>query len=156
MYYYDLKKHWTKRIIPHLDDKELNAILVRDFGKYTRGWRDFTAGEYPSELESCDWASQMSIRGRPPRYWKYVKLGACHWLVNFELRLAMLTEPTHQWRIVTSQKHSTVWNGKDVLFEFIHQAVGVSPKECWEMASHHGKCLVPGKYAKVYAPASPA
>lgn len=40
MRYYDLKWHWTKRIEPHLGDEKLNAILVRDFNKFTQGnWR---------------------------------------------------------------------------------------------------------------------
>ena len=37
MRYYDLQRHWTKRIEPHLGDKKLNAILVRDFNKFTFG-----------------------------------------------------------------------------------------------------------------------
>jgi hypothetical protein len=28
---YDVKRHWTRRIQPHLADEKLNAILVRDF-----------------------------------------------------------------------------------------------------------------------------
>ena len=36
MKYYDLKKNWH-RIKPHLEDKELNDILVRDFNKFTFG-----------------------------------------------------------------------------------------------------------------------
>ena len=37
MRYYDLKRHWTRRIEPHLTDERLNAILVRDFNKFTFG-----------------------------------------------------------------------------------------------------------------------
>ena len=33
--YYDLKKNW-RRVRPHLADKKLNDILVRDFNKYVR------------------------------------------------------------------------------------------------------------------------
>ena len=39
MKYYDLKKNWRK-VRPHLVDKELNDILVRDFKRFTLGhWR---------------------------------------------------------------------------------------------------------------------
>jgi hypothetical protein len=31
-----------------------------------------------------------------PRFWQYVKHGACHWLVNFGLRLAMLAAPARR------------------------------------------------------------
>jgi hypothetical protein len=34
MKYYDLRKNW-RRVKPHLADKELNDILVRDFNKFT-------------------------------------------------------------------------------------------------------------------------
>jgi len=37
MHYYDLKRHWTRRIEPHLADARLNAILVRDFNLFTQG-----------------------------------------------------------------------------------------------------------------------
>jgi hypothetical protein len=33
--YYDLKKNWTRKIVPHLNDQELNDILTRDFNSFT-------------------------------------------------------------------------------------------------------------------------
>lgn len=56
MYYYDLESKWTKRIKPHLNDKKLCELLVRDFNKFTYGrWQSrFVAGQYPSEFETCD------------------------------------------------------------------------------------------------------
>lgn len=145
--YYDLKKKWRK-VKPHLGDKRLNDILVRDFNKYTVGrWgKEFASGQYPTEFESCDW--QSSHRGRKPAFWKYTKHAACHWLVNFTLRLAMLAEPDQEWRIITSQKHSTVSNGYDTLFDFNFQALGIEPNECFRLANV--KELNPGKYMRVY------
>src|ERR1700674_4649552 len=117
MEYYDLKRHWTRRIVPHLDNRELNRILVRDFNKFTYGrWlKRFLPGMLPAEFESCEWA--FGHRGRPPRFWSYVKHAACHWLVNFNLKLAMLAEPERKWRIVTSDNHSTVWDDAQTLFD---------------------------------------
>jgi hypothetical protein len=48
MKYYDLKKNW-RRVRPHLADKKLNNILVKDFNKFTFGrWRqEFTHGRIP-------------------------------------------------------------------------------------------------------------
>jgi hypothetical protein len=126
MRYYDLPRHWTKKIAPHLKDEELNRVLVRDFNKFTWGrWRE-------------KW----------PRYWDYVKHAACHWLVNFALRLAMLVEPKKTWRIITSDKHSTVWDGKNTLFDFNFLAFGISAEECFELA--YDKMLRPGEYLKVF------
>ncbi len=148
MRYYDLKRYWTRRIEPHLGDEELNRILVGDFNKFTFGrWRKkFLPGMYPDEFESCDW--QFGHRGPCPRFWRYVKHAACHWLVNFALRLATLAVPARSWRVVTSQEHSTVWDGRATLFDLQYSAFGVPPEKCWEVASG-GAVLAPGEYLNV-------
>ena len=63
MQYFDVKRHWTKRVMPHLSDPEFNRLLVRDFNKFTFGrWgKEFQPGMYPEEFESCDW--RTSHRG---------------------------------------------------------------------------------------------
>ena len=143
MRYYDLKRHWTRRIEPHLGDEKLNAVLVRDFNKFTVGnWgRRFSRGQFPRDFESCDW--DWEHRGQQPRFWRYVRHSACHWLVNFNLRLAQLVDPGRSWRIVTSEKHSTVWDGKETLFEFNFLAFGIPADECFAMANVEH--LRPGK-----------
>jgi hypothetical protein len=151
MRYYDLKKNWTKKIEPHLANKQLNSILVRDFNKFTFGqWRKpFVDGQYPWEFESCDWSCEH--KGPAPRYWKYTKHAACHWLVNFNLKLAMLVEPKRNWRIVTSShKHSTVWDGAETLFEFNFLAFGIPAQKCFDLAFEDGSVLRPGKYLRIY------
>lgn len=50
MGYYELQRHWTRKVVPHLGDKTLNDILVRDFNRYLSGRygkADFVAGGYP-------------------------------------------------------------------------------------------------------------
>jgi hypothetical protein len=147
MKYYDLKKNW-RRVKPHLADKKLNDILVRDFNKFTfvRWNQIFTYGDLPYEFESCDW--DCDHRGRRPAFWQYVKHATCHWLVNFTLRLAILVQPKKPWRIITSQKRSTLWDGEDTLFDFNFQAFGIDPNECVELA--YEEELKPGKYLRVY------
>jgi hypothetical protein len=115
---------------------------------YTQGlWgKPFNPGQFPSEFESCDW--RLDRRGPEPRFWRYVKHGACHWLVNFNLRLAQLTEPARQWRILTSDLHSTIWDGDQTLFDLSFFALGVSPEECFSLANE--RQLEPGKKLKVY------
>jgi hypothetical protein len=119
MRYYDLKANWRK-VKRHIPAAE--GVLVRDFNKYTFGryGKEFTAGRFPAEFDLCDWQPG----GYWPAFWRYVCHGACHWLANFNLHLAMCVEPREPWRILTSQKHSTVWNGGDMLFEFNFQAFG--------------------------------
>jgi len=91
--YYPLRRSWTRKIVPHLQEKKLNAILVRDFNRYTLGmWNIFfRPGMLPEQIDTCDW--RLDKRRPYPRYWQYVRHGACHWIVNFALRLAMLAEP---------------------------------------------------------------
>lgn len=146
MKYYDQKKNWG-RVRPHLGDKALNDILVRDFNKFTFGrWRrKFTYGDLPRSFESCGW--DIYHRGRHPGFWSYGKHGACHWLVNFNLCLAKLVKPKKLWRIITSNEHSTVWDGGDTLFDFNFQAFGVAPNECFDLAFDEE--LKPGKFMQV-------
>ena len=75
-------------------------------------------------------------------------MAACHWLVNFNLKLATLVEPGRKWRILTSDHHSTVWDGHDTLFDFNYSALGISPKECFLRANT--KELAPRQQLRVY------
>ncbi len=61
--------------------------------------------------------------------------------MNFNLRLAELVEPSRPWRIVTTQKHSTVWDGAETLFDINFLALGVDPDEAWKLASEGGRKL---------------
>jgi hypothetical protein len=152
--YYDLQRNWTRKIAPHLKNETLNRILVRDFNKFTMGrWREpFLPGNFPEEFESCDWRDCHAHRGPRPRYWAYVKHSACHWITNFALRLAQLADPDRAWRIVTSQKHSTVWDGQKTLFDFNLLAMGVHVDEAWKLAAESkGSRVLPiGREMKVY------
>ena len=134
MQYYPLTKNWRK-IKPHLSDEQLNKIMRRDFGKFVRGrWgREFPDGHYPFDFETCDW--HLERKGRPPEWHRYVKHAACHWVVNTALRMAMLVEPKRPWRIITSDEHSTVWDGDATLFDFNFQALGITAEECFAAAT---------------------
>jgi hypothetical protein len=147
MKYYPFVKKWYK-IKKHLNDQELNRILVEDFNKYTSGLfnEEFKAGMFPRDFESCDW--DCDYRGRRPEFWKYVRHAACHWVVNFNLRLAMIVEPNRKWRIISSQEHSTVWDGDQTLFDMNFSALGVDPDEAFNMANK--RRLKIGSYKKTY------
>jgi hypothetical protein len=107
--------------------------------------RGFKRGQYPNEFESCDcW---LGHKGRKPAFWRYVKHAACHWLVNFTLRLAQLVEPKRKWRIITSDDHSTVWGGQHTLFDFNFQALVILPDECFRLA--YGEELEFGEWLEV-------
>ena len=149
MQYYDLKRNW-RRVRPHLADPEVAGVLVRDFNKYTFGrWeKEFLPGMVPHEFESCDW--WCNHRGRLPAYWQYVKHAACHWLVNFNLELAQASVADRAWRIISSDDHSTVWDGATTLFDLNFLALGVSPAECYRKARRTGEILKPGEHLTVH------
>ena len=149
--YYDLKKNWRK-VRPHLSDPLANYILIDDFNKFTRGiWKKpFLHGQYPAEFDRDCWSDDEFDEERTsPRYayMDYVAPGACHWLANFALRLAMLTEPSREWRVISSEYHSTVWDGRNTLFEFNWQAFGTPPADCFQAAFDLE--LPPGEYMEV-------
>jgi hypothetical protein len=150
--YYPLQRHWTKKIVPHLGNRKLNDTLVENFNKFTFGrWHQrFTYGQTPFEFESCDWWCEH--RGPMPRYWQYVKHAACHWTANWILELAQLVEPKRRWRIITSEAHSTVWDGAETLFDFNFQAMGITPGECFKAAARHptSRELKPGQHERIY------
>jgi len=146
MEYYPIQKHWSRKFKPHLNDEEAQLILVRDFNRYTFGlWqKPFEQGMKPTDFESCDW--RCSRRGKQPEYWGYVKHAACHWLVNFNRRLAVLTEHKIEWGIVTSELHSTVWDGDNTLFDMNFSALEVDPDEASMLTRENGKVLRIGEY----------
>ena len=37
MLYYPVAREWTAKAVPHLGNRHLNRILVRDFNRYTWG-----------------------------------------------------------------------------------------------------------------------
>jgi hypothetical protein len=130
--YYDLKTHWTKRIMPHLRNEELNGILKRDFAKFIKPC-PFVYGMLPRDFDRGSWRARYD--GSIPRYWAYVCSKACHWIVNFALKLAMLAEP-------------------DVLFDFNYQAMGMDPLGCFTKAWFNGYELPPGRHVEVGDPLS--
>ena len=144
--YYDASRNWRK-ISRHMSNVILQNFLVKDFNKYTQGrWnKPFIHGNYPADFESCTW--KLDRVGRQPYFWSYVKHGACHWLVNFNLMLATLVEPKRAWRILASDDHSTVWDGHETLFDLNFLALQVPAEECFSMAND--KQLRPGQFIGV-------
>ena len=158
MQFYPVVKKWGRKIRPHLDDPYLNRVLVRDFNKCTVGnhCKRFRYGQYPREFEKSDWILILGEkhRGRQPEYFKYVKHAACHWLVNFNLVLASLAEPKRPWRIITSEKHSTVWDGKNTIFDLNGLALFDGAPECFELAAYgpNAEVLAPGELRETGLP----
>lgn len=146
--FYPMIKNWHK-IRPHLHDPYVKGVLAHDFNKYTTGcWGErFRVGDFPARFEDCPWS--WYVPGMYLDYYHYVKHQAAHWLVNFNLVLAMRAEPKRKWRILKSDFHSTVWDGELTLFDFNGLAFFENAGHCFRAAtSGNGIELAPGEFIK--------
>ena len=148
MEFYDIQKNW-KKLKPHFMDKktmlfawsEMEAYSENKSELYGFGYkpRPFSDDWRPMDYDGCDWRYSFSGEGKPgrkPKYWEWVCHGACHWVNNVALLIAKSSLPESNWRIVQSDKHTTVWDGKDTLFDINFLALGVSPEDTWELAAN--------------------
>lgn len=140
--YYDIQKNWRK-LKPWFEEayiietayeemEEYNWAKSDDWG-FTYNPKPFDYSIRPSDYDGMDWRCDKP--GRKPKYWDWACAGACHWVNNIGMLVAKFALPKHDWRIVTSNKHTTVWDGKDTLFDLNFLALGVSVERCWELAS---------------------
>lgn len=102
----------------------------------------------PCWYDGSDWRLQRRAR----KWWDYACGYACHWIADLALFVARAKFPKENWRIVTSQKHSTVWNGNcenPLLFDINFSALGVEASEALALAAK-GRELKAGIYLKGY------
>lgn len=156
--YFDIKKYW-RRLKPIYQSAVTEAIWKLNM----RDWQEqrsagfgfnckFDQSKYqlPCHHDSCDW--RCDHRGRTPAFWDYVCHGACHFVVDMNLHVAMTAYPKIPWRIITQRNHSTIWNGSTtdpVLFDPNFLALNVTPVEAWKTASR-GRFLKPGQPLRPY------
>ncbi len=150
--YYPIQKRWGK-LGPIFKSKESEAIWRPNMVDYLQQKASEHGFEYidrpfywPRCCDGCDW--RCDHIGKMPAYWDFACHSACHWVVDMCLYVAITAHPEFQWRIVSSHKHSTVWNGcreLPVLFDVNFLALKVSVKEAWNLAIK-GRVLKPGKW----------
>lgn len=130
---------------PNMEDFRQQKADTHGF-KYTPDSRD----TLPRDHDSCDWRwCREGQRGRHPAFWDYVCHSACHWVADMCLYVAQIADPKTPWRVVSSQKHSTVWNGdmeRPVLFDTNFLALGVSAPDALRLASRGGRALKPAQW----------
>ena len=165
--YFDFSKNWSKTIKPIIESPQAQVILNQDFNAYVdiqraayienakktglpadkHNWF-FSEGKLPADFDSCDWRY-----GRLPPWHKYVCRGACHFIVNTLLYVAMTAYPNKAWRIVTSSEHSTIWDGEQTLFDLNFVTLKIPVNECVEMAffCHDSIMLGVGHYLELGA-----
>jgi hypothetical protein len=155
--YYDLKEKWSK-VSKFFRSEEARNIwhpCIEEFMERRAEESGFPHtpkpdARFPTEYESCDWRS--SATGRQPAFWDYARHSACHWVADLALFVAKKVHPEVPWRLLYSQKHTTVPNGSvqdPVLFDINFQAMGVTASQALEIASK-GREFKPGVYLKPY------
>jgi len=149
----DIQRDW-KKLKPIFQSGEATDIWLRNFADYADmrhpGGKWNLIKEYPMDYDSCDWRFNRR-RGPNPHFWNYACHAACHWVADLGLFVAMEAYPFAGWRIITSGKHSTVWNGDakyPTLFDINFSAIGVTPKEAWELATTKGNVLEIGEFLR--------
>lgn len=154
--YFDIHKNWRK-LGPIFKSEEARRIwkpCMEQFdmwrfkdNKRQGEWKSDPRDTLPRHYDSCDWRFD---RARELPFWDYACHSACHWVVDLALFVAMRAYPDVPWRIVTSKRHTTVWNGslKDpVMFDINFCAIGVKSSEAME-AAFSGSIRRPGVYLK--------
>jgi hypothetical protein len=127
---------WMARSIWLPEMFAYQATRMEDYG-VSYAYPEVTPALRPADWESMDWRYGSGRRGPEPGYWQYVCAGACHWLCSVNLFVAERAEPKRPWRIVTSDKHSTVWDGDQTLWDLNFLALGIAPELCWKDAAEH-------------------
>jgi|SRR5882672_1488650 len=131
MRYYDLVGNWYK-VQPHLKDEAVLKALQNGMDDLLSRWgKKFDTIKVPRDYEWANWDWEFD---EVHEYWDYTLFNACFWLVDFNYELAKLVEPDESWQIIRSDKHATVWNGKDLLFEFNLMAFGWTADACYELS----------------------
>jgi hypothetical protein len=96
--------------------------------------------EVPAAYDPSDWRNKLALdkfflNRKIPEFWDYTISQGCFWVVNLNLFLARRLHPRRLWRIVYSDKHATVWDGRKALFDMNFLAFGAPVREAWGQAA---------------------
>ncbi len=131
-------KIWQRNFVDYYEQRKSNCVKS-GHSKAREPWRLVLSS--PSQFDSCDWRYHDQPPGPRPRFWDYACHSACHWVADLGMFVATRGFPQMDWCIITSEKHSTVWNGSikyPMLFDINFSAIGVAPDEAWKLATDGG------------------
>ena len=166
--YFPISRHWAKKLKPIIETKKAQNQLDKDFRIYIRSkerdinaWYKsrgekttvslgFSKGSKPIEHDSSDWRCDRV--GRPPAFDEYVCSRACHWIVNTLLFIATEAFPKKEWRIITGDSHSTVWDGDKTFFDLNYLAMKIDVATCYNstLGDRSHQVLPIGKQLRLY------
>lgn len=144
MQYFPIQKQWRRlgslyrsfdaALIWFPEMEAFSASRAEDRG-YAYKPAQLTPDLRPAYYDSCDWRWGSGRRGPHPAFWDFAVHGACHWTCSLHLWVAMQVQPERPWRIVTANKHSTVWDGERTLWDGNFLALGIPADDAWDLAS---------------------
>ncbi len=121
--YFNVSRYWKSKLNPIYESDAVKEIALHEMNRYIENKADkynFTfkerkSFEYPIYFDSCDW--RWGRIGRPPLYDNWICHAACHWIANINATVIMQAFPDRDWRVINSIYHSTVWDGKDTIYD---------------------------------------
>ena len=134
----------------------MRQALNSDFNKYTmaRFGKPFGPEQFPADFEDRE---RLKYSGNVQEPFRYVKMGAAHWTVNFSLMVAMRVAPEKPWRIIRTLNHSSVWDGENTVFDIYGIAFferGAPESFVRAVRGTNTRELAPGELLKTYPPAA--
>ena len=120
--YFDVSRYWKilnpiyeSNLIKEIALYEMNCHRENISKIHNFAFKETESFEYPKRFDSCDW--RFSRKGRPPLFDNWICHAACHWIANINAAVVMEAFPVRAWRVINSDYHSTVWDGKSTIYD---------------------------------------
>lgn len=95
---FDWRRHWKKKVEPHLKKEEVQHALDIGMLMLTQTWR---RGDPPYIHGGID--GRRVVDGKLA--W-YQPLGRCHWIAFFSMAIGVLNYPKLDWRFMSGDLHT--------------------------------------------------
>lgn len=126
--------------------KNTPHLTPHEFETY-RDWRinNESINDIPSHLKTADeiddFIQQTSDQfydqttDENPEFFDWVCWGASHVLIKLHFYVAIQSEPDINWQIIKNHEYTTIWDGKQTIFDPYFLALDTIPaKRCYENA----------------------
>jgi hypothetical protein len=97
---FNWRRHWRKRVVPHLDKECVQCWLEFGMQLLNRSWR---CGDPPYLLGD---GAQDTGEVQPGTLRWYQPVMRCHWIAFFSLAIGALNYPRLDWQVVTGDLHT--------------------------------------------------
>lgn len=103
---FDWRRHWSKKVAPHLGKEVVQVALDLGMSLLDPGW---CRGDAPWVLGAIPSTWTRVVTGKLTWYQVW---GRCHWIAFFSMAVGVLNYPDLDWRFVSGDLH-TVGYGED-------------------------------------------